>query len=72
MYLPDNIQQYLRGSGVLNVNEAAKKEGDLYVAVNVVDNQRRIISVDNQLIESMINQKRTAPISETRRGLLKG
>lgn len=72
MYLPDNIQNHLRSSNVIAVNEVAKKEGDLYVAVNVVDQQRRIISVDHQLIESMMKNP-INPGNRTRTGgLLKG
>jgi len=73
MYLPDNVQNHLRGSNIISVNEVAKKEGDLYVAVNVVDQQRRIINVDHQLIESLMKQ--TIHYPGTKRnsgGLLKG
>ena len=70
MYLPDNVQNHLRGSNIISVYEVAKKEGDLYVAVNVVDHQRRIINVDRQLIESLINSSSTPKKSSG--GLLKG
>lgn len=70
MYLPDNVQNHLRGNNIISVNEVAKKEGDLYVAVNVVDQQRRIISVDQQLIESLMNSSSTPRKSSG--GLLKG
>ena len=71
MYLPDNVQNYLRGNNTIAVNEVAKKEGDLYVAVNVVDQQRRIIKVDHQLIESLMNPSTNTPKKNTG-GLLKG
>lgn len=71
MYLPDNVQNHLRGSNIIAVNEVAKKEGDLYVAVNVVDQQRRIINVDQQLIESLIKQSSNTPRRNSG-GLLKG
>ena len=71
MYLPDNVQNYLRGNNIIAVNEVAKKEGDLYVVVNVVDQQRRIINVDHQLIESLMNQSTNTPKKNTG-GLLKG
>ena len=70
MYLPDNVQNHLRGNNIISVNEVAKKEGDLYVAINVVDQQRRIISVDRQLIESLMNSSDTP--RKTSGGLLKG
>jgi len=70
MYLPDNVQNHLRGNNIISVNEVAKKEGDLYVAVNVVDQQRRIINVDQQLIESLMNSS-IAPRKNSG-GLLKG
>ena len=73
MYLPDNIQEYLRKSGALAVNEAAKKEGDLYIAVNVVDQQRRIINVNDQTIKTLIEQFSSTPVKPiSGRGLLKG
>ena len=74
MYLPDNVQSHLRNSGQISVNEVVKKEGDLYVAVNVVDQQRRIISVDGQLIESLIKQsKQKNPYGKRNSGgLLRG
>lgn len=70
MYLPDNVQNHLRGNNIISVNEVAKKEGDLYVAVNVVDQQRRIINVDQQLIESLMNSSSTP--RKNSGGLLKG
>ena len=71
MYLPDNVQNHLRGNNVIAVNEVVKKEGDLYVAVNVVDQQRRIISVDHKLIESLMSQSTSTP-KKNSGGLLKG
>ena len=70
MYLLDNIQNHLRSQNLIAVNEVVKKEGDLYIAVNVVDQQRRIINVDHQLIESMINSSSTP--RKNSGGLLKG
>ena len=71
MYLPDNVQNHLRSQNLIAVNEVAKKEGDLYIAVNVVDQQRRIINVDHQLIESMIKKSAVRPRTSSG-GLLKG
>ena len=69
MFLEDNIQVALRQSGKIQQNEVVKKEGDLYVAVNVQNQQRRIISLDQQMIE---NLKRTATPVTVKKGLLKG
>lgn len=71
MYLPDNVQNELRAKNLLAVNEVVKKEGDLYIAVNVVDQQRRIVNIDHQIIESLMNNSR--PGNNRRSGgLLKG
>ena len=71
MYLPDNVQNHLRTQGFICINEVVKKEGDLYVAVNVVDQQRRIVNVDHQLIESLTKQSSVTPRKNSG-GLLKG
>ena len=71
MYLPDNVQNHLRTQGFISINEVVKKEGDLYVAVNVVDQQRRIVNVDHQLIESLTKQSSVTPRKKSG-GLLKG
>lgn len=56
MYLEKNLQDLLRAQGVISTNEAVLCEGDLYVAVNVLDNSRRIVQLDRTLLESR-NQK---------------
>lgn len=71
MYLPDIVQNHLRSTNIIAVNEVAKKEGDLYVAVNVIDQQRRIIYPDQNLIESLIKQSSKVPRKNSG-GLLKG
>jgi len=67
MFLPDAIQKQLRDNGAISVNEVVKKEGDLYIAVNVIDQSRRITNINNALIESL--KTNTQPNG---RGLLKG
>jgi hypothetical protein len=67
MFLSDDIQKKLRDSGTISVNEVVKKEGDLYIAVNVLDQSRRITNITNALIESL--KTNTQPNG---RGLLKG
>ena len=69
MFLSDEIQKQLRSKGVITVNEVVKKEGDLYIAVNVLDQDRRITNIDNALIESL---KTNNPSGKNGRGLLKG
>lgn len=51
MYIDNALQETLRASGVISQNEVVSKEGDLYVAVNVIDNSRRIIQLDKKLLE---------------------
>jgi len=45
-YLKEDIQKSLRESGLITENEVVTKQGDLYIAVNVVDNSKRIIDID--------------------------
>ena len=53
MYLPDNIQKTLRELGKISSKEVAKKEGDIYIAFNVITNESRILASDHHLIESL-------------------
>jgi len=69
MFLSDEIQKQLRSKGVITVNEVVKKEGDLYIAVNVLNQERRITNIDNALIESL---KTNSPSGKNGRGLLRG
>ena len=69
MFLSDTVQQTLRSMGKIAINEVLKKEGDLFVAINVENQQRRIIQIDAGLVESL--QGSTSPVTN-RRGLLKG
>lgn len=57
MYLSENTQKKLRLAGVIAENEVVLCEGDLYIAVNVISNQRRIITVDRQLLENKSNSR---------------
>ena len=43
MFLSDAVQIELRRLNRINENEVLKKEGDLFIAINVVNQQRRII-----------------------------
>lgn len=71
MYLSDEIQKQLRNMNIILMNEVIKKEGDLFLAINVETQQRRIVNIDNTLIESLQSGK-SASVTENRRGLLKG
>ena len=53
MYLNDSIQNKLREIGKITGQEVAKKQGDLYIAINVLTNESRILVGDNQLIEAL-------------------
>ena len=57
MYLSENTQKNLRLAGIISENEVVMSEGDLYVAVNVVSNQRRIVNIDRSLLESRSTSK---------------
>ena len=56
MYLTNDIQKTLRELGKISDQEVVKKEGDLYLAVNVLTRESRILSTEQQLIESLSAQ----------------
>ena len=66
MKLNDDIQIKLRTAGKILESEIILKEGDLFVALNVLTQQRRIIKKDNSLIE-ILNLK-----TESSKRILKG
>jgi hypothetical protein len=53
MTLPDNHQSQLRQRGVLNENEVVAKEGDLYVATDVLTGAKRIVTIPQSLLENL-------------------
>ena len=57
MYLSENTQKNLRSAGVISENEVVLQEGDIYVAVNVINNHRRTVSIDKTLLENKSNSK---------------
>jgi hypothetical protein len=57
MYLDKNIQESLRSQGIIKANEVVMQEGDLFVAVNIIDNSRRIVQLDNTLLEGRQNKQ---------------
>jgi hypothetical protein len=52
MYLDEVYQKRLRSEGLIGPNEVVMQEGDLFVAINVVENKRRIITLDKNILES--------------------
>jgi len=50
--LSNEILIRLRLEGIINESEIAYIEGDLYIAKNVVTNEKRMISIDHILCES--------------------
>ena len=55
MYLGDEIQKVLRSMQKIGNDEVLLKEGDIFVALNVISKQRRIINIDNTLLEILSN-----------------
>ena len=53
MTLPDNHQQQLRAQGILQENEVIVKEGDLYVATDVLTGAKRIVTIPQSLLENL-------------------
>ena len=45
-YLEEDIQRDLRSRGLITENQVVTKQGDLYIAVNVVDNTKRVVNID--------------------------
>tara|TARA_R110001583_G_scaffold65926_1_gene190115 strand:+ start:96 stop:284 length:189 start_codon:yes stop_codon:yes gene_type:complete len=46
-YLKESIQKALREKGLISENEIVTKQGDLYIALNVISNTKRILTIDN-------------------------
>tara|TARA_B100000287_G_scaffold415503_1_gene449167 strand:+ start:199 stop:405 length:207 start_codon:yes stop_codon:yes gene_type:complete len=53
MYYSDDVQKTLRNTGVLYKDEVLLKEGDLFIALNVVSQHRRIIPANAALLEAL-------------------
>ena len=56
MYLSEDTQASLRERGVITENEVVMREGDLFIAVNVLNNNRRIVQLDKQILENKNNK----------------
>tara|TARA_Y100001970_G_C13560996_1_gene521504 strand:+ start:84 stop:302 length:219 start_codon:yes stop_codon:yes gene_type:complete len=70
-YLPDQVQRELRSLGKITESEAVLKEGDIFVAINVVNQSRRILTLDVGLVESLYKNQSGGSTSSAKR-LLKG
>jgi len=53
MYLEDSIQDQLRNLNYIKKDEVVQKQGDLFIAFNVVTQARRIINIDARLLETI-------------------
>ena len=53
MFLSDEIQRTLRELGKISDQEVVKKQGDIYVAINVTTAENRILTNETNLIESL-------------------
>jgi hypothetical protein len=67
MYLQDEIQTTLRQLNKITDNEVVQKQGDIYVAINVVTSERRVLINEQKLIESLTGKTNTG-----KRKILKG
>ena len=54
--ITDAIQKDLRGRGILQDSEILKKEGDLYFALNVLTQERRLIQ-NSHVIREILNSR---------------
>ena len=55
-YLNDNLQKKLRNLKLINENEVVARQGDLFVAVNVLTQEKRNVNIDSSLLgESELN-----------------
>ena len=50
-YLNEDLQRLLREKGVITESEVVSMQGDLYVAVNVISNTRRVLKIDKALLK---------------------
>ena len=67
MYLPDSVQKTLSRIGKITENEVVKKEGDLFIAINVLNQSSRILVEEVNLIESL-----TTDLKQNNKTILKG
>ena len=56
MYLSEDTQSSLRERGIIAENEVVMREGDLFIAVDVLTNGRRIVQLDKKILENKQNK----------------
>mgnify|MGYP003114456005 CR=1 FL=1 len=71
-YLKDATQTLLRNAGQIDKNEIVAKEADLFVAVNIVNQTRRILNISGRILEA-VNLAESGMIkNESKKRILKG
>ena len=65
--ITDDIQKDLRSRGVLHESEILKKEGDLYFALNVLTQERRLIQ-NSHVIREILSSRDSRPGKKILRG----
>lgn len=56
-YLEEELQTLLRENNIIKHNEVASSMGDVFVAINVIDQSRRVIQFDKRILNES-NSKR--------------
>ena len=71
-YLKDATQALLRNAGQIDKNEVVAKEADLFIAVNIVNQTRRILNISGRILEA-VNLAESGMIkNESKKRILKG
>jgi len=71
-YLNDGTQKLLRNADFITNNEVAAKEGDIFIAINVIEQSRRVLALSGRILEAVtISESKTQMIERTKR-ILKG
>tara|TARA_B100000700_G_C14366892_1_gene544122 strand:+ start:232 stop:420 length:189 start_codon:yes stop_codon:yes gene_type:complete len=50
-YLSEDLQKSLRIQGLITESEVVTKQGDLYVAINVINNTKRVLNLDQSILK---------------------
>ena len=66
MYLNDDVQKQMRDAKIISESEVILKEGDMLLAVNVLTQNRRVLSLDKATI------LRIESLTKSNKKLLKG
>tara|TARA_Y100000592_G_C5354828_1_gene260631 strand:+ start:313 stop:504 length:192 start_codon:yes stop_codon:yes gene_type:complete len=56
-YLNEEMQKKMRALGIITENEVITKQGDLYVAVNVIDSARRVVDISDILLKESASKR---------------